>query len=65
METIEEIKHRMLSRLEQLVHENAWEAYFDDLADDGGLTFDFSVEAEAARTLYSITRGFAFTEARR
>lgn len=60
METIEEIKRRMLSRLEVLACLNIWDAY---LADDGGLIFDFDVEA--ARNLYSITRGFAFTEARR
>lgn len=60
METIEEIKRRMLSRLEQLAYENAWDAY---LADDGGLIFDFDVEE--VRNLYSITRGFAFAEARR
>ena len=60
METIEEIKRRILSKLERLAYENAREAY---LADDGGLIFDFDVEA--ARNLYSITRGFAFTEARR
>lgn len=60
METIEEIKRRMLSRLEQLAYENAWDAY---LADDGRLIFDFDVEA--ARNLYSITRGFVFVETRR
>ena len=60
METIEEIKRRLLSRLEVLACENAWEAY---LADDGGLIFDFDVEA--ARNLYSITRGFVFAGARR
>ena len=61
-ETIEEIKRRMLSRQEQLAHENAWDTY---LADDGGLAFDFNVEAEAARTLYSITREFVALEALR
>ena len=63
METIEEIKRRTLSRLEQLAHEKAWVTYFADPADDGRLIFDFDVEA--ARNLYSITRGFVFVEARR